>query len=266
MDLEINHITKYRFEHPSEYGLQQVRLMPQSGMSQSVKNWEISIDGGDIEADYIDHNGNNVKLVQLSANCEALDITSHGQVEVLRDDGVVGMDKISLPNWYYLRQTSLTKVGKNIEKISAKIDASTDNTLSLLHDISKLISAKVKYQIGSSTSYTTAEQALTSGSGVCQDHTHIFLSLTRHLGFPSRYVSGYLMLDDRTHQDAMHAWAEVWIEHLGWVGLDISNRHSPDGRYIRIATGLDYKEAAPISGITYGARGESISIELQVQQ
>src|SRR3546814_19453731 len=79
----------------------------------------------------------------------------------------------------------------------------------------------------------------------------------RHLGHPARYVSGYLMMNDRTRQDATHAWAEAHFDHIGWIGFDISNGHSPDQRYIRVATGLDYRDAAPVRGMRYGAAQRS---------
>ena len=107
---------------------------------------------------------------------------------------------------------------------------------------------------------------LALGAGVCQDHAHVFISAARLLGHPARYVSGYLMMDDRTHQEATHAWAEVLIEDLGWVGFDVSNGISPDERYVRIATGLDYREAAPISGIRFGTGEERLHVSIQVQQ
>jgi len=101
---------------------------------------------------------------------------------------------------------------------------------------------------------------------VCQDHAHIFITLARMLGYPARYVSGYLMMNDRVEQDATHAWAEAHIAGLGWVGFDVSNAISPDERYVRVATGLDYREAAPISGLLVGAGTEEMAVTLQVQQ
>src|SRR3546814_19327521 len=88
-------------------------------------------------------------------------------------------------------------------------------------------------------------------SDVCSsdlDHAHIFIAAMRHLGHPARYVSGYLMMNDRTRQDATHGWAEAHFEHIGWIGFDVSNGHSPDRRYIRVATGLAYRAAAPVCG------------------
>ena len=59
-------------------------------------------------------------------------------------------------------------------------------------------------------------------------------------------------MTDRTEQEASHAWAEVHVDGLGWVGFDVSNQISPDEKYVRIATGLDSMQAAPIAGFVYG--------------
>ena len=84
---------------------------------------------------------------------------------------------------------------------------------------------------------TTAEQALEIGAGVCQDHVHAFMSVARIFGF-LRVTSGYLMMETDTIQTASHAWAEVYLDGLGWVGFDVSNAISPDQRYIKLASGL----------------------------
>ena len=104
------------------------------------------------------------------------------------------------------------------------------------------------------------------GNGVCQDHAHIFIAAARLAGIPARYVSGYLMINDQVSQDASHAWAEVHVDDLGWVGFDVSNGVSPDERYVRIAIGRDARDASPISGFRLGIADESMSVSLQVQQ
>ncbi len=48
----------------------------------------------------------------------------------------------------------------------------------------------VGYRIGETHAETAAAQALAQGSGVCQDHAHLFISAARHAGLPARYVSG----------------------------------------------------------------------------
>ncbi|MEC7819089.1 MAG: transglutaminase family protein, partial [Pseudomonadota bacterium] len=108
--------------------------------------------------------------------------------------------------------------------------------------------------------------ALGKGAGVCQDHAHIFIGAARMLDIPARYVSGYLMMDDRVEQDATHAWTEAYVEGLGWVGFDISNGISPDQRYVRVATGRDYRDAAPVTGISFGTASQELEVEVAVEQ
>ena len=110
------------------------------------------------------------------------------------------------------------------------------------------------------------DAAIELGRGVCQDHAHIFIAAARAMDYPARYVSGYLMMNDRTRQDASHAWAEAHIGGLGWVGFDVSNGISPDARYVRVATGLDYREAAPVAGLRYGDGSEAMDVEIVVAQ
>ena len=73
--------------------------------------------------------------------------------------------------------------------------------------------------------------AFEARAGVCQDHAHVLISAARSLGFPARYVSGYLCPFGDIAA-ASHAWAEMHVADLGWVGFDAANRQSP-GRTLR---------------------------------
>ena len=135
-----------------------------------------------------------------------------------------------------------------------------------LHNLSTTISERVGYETGQTHVNTTAEEAAAAARGVCQDHAQIFISAARTIDVPARYVSGYLMMNDRTEQEATHAWAEAWVQGLGWVGFDVSNGISPDPRYVRVATGRDYRDAAPITGISFGPAAEQLTVSLAVEQ
>ena len=64
----------------------------------------------------------------------------------------------------------------------------------------------------------------------------------------------------------MHAWAEVYVESLGWVGFDPSNGISPDERYVRVAVGLDYDDVPPSSGLLQGGGAEHLAVALSVAE
>ena len=264
MRLLTQHTTRYKFGGPVRYGLQQLRKTPKSTPHQTVQSWETLIEGGKKELSIEDHHRNTVELISFESDTTELVITSQGVVELSDNGGILGPHLGPAPLWLYLKSTEATQARSGAKTLVRQAEGSSD--LDRLHDLSAKIRAAVTYKTGVSSPNWTAEDAISAGAGVCQDHTHIFLSCARTIGIPSRYVSGYLMLNDRTTQDAMHAWAEAHVDGLGWVGFDVSNGISPDQRYIRVATGLDYADAAPISGSKIGGDGEALQVEISVAQ
>lgn len=265
MRLKIEHQTTYTYDLPVPYGLQQLRLRPKSRDGQEVLSWDIAVTGGSRELSYEDEHANTVDLISFDGGHHEISITCKGEVEVTDRAGVVGRQMGFVPLWLYQRSTPLTEAGERIRALVADVKRE-DTDLATLHTLSAHILQAVPYSTDQAASDLTVEQALAAGHAVCQDHAHIFVSAARAMGFPARYVSGYLMMDDRVMQDASHAWAEAHIEGLGWVGFDISNGISPDARYVRVATALDYRGAAPISGMRFGHGSESMHVALQVQQ
>jgi transglutaminase-like putative cysteine protease len=138
--------------------------------------------------------------------------------------------------------------------------------LEKLHALLGAVRDRVEYVTGATDTHTSAAEALADGKGVCQDHAHIFVAAARSLGIPARYVTGYLVLDGQDTADAHHAWAEAWVENLGWVGFDVANRVCPTERYVRLATGLDAGYAAPIIGSRRGGSVEKLDVSVRVQQ
>lgn len=265
MQLKITHTTTYNYDAPVSYALQQVRLTPISNSQQTVLNWQLDIEGGESELFFFDQYNNHTNLVQATPGTEKVTLTASGEVETNDTAGVLGKVYGKAPLWLFTQQTDRTMPGKNIRSL-AKILNNTDDLLASLHALSAEILSAVPYGEANTFVGTTAEEALIAGGGVCQDHTQIFVSAARHAGISARYVSGYLMMNDRIDQDASHAWAEAYIDGLGWVGFDVSNGISPDERYVRIASGLDSRETAPISGMRMGSANESMIVSLQVQQ
>ncbi len=87
------------------------------------------------------------------------------------------------------------------------------------------------------------------------------------LGLPARYVSGYILAgQDNDSHVASHAWAEVFIDGLGWVSFDPTNRQSATEEYVRLAIGFDYPSAAPIRGSRYGGGMEEMTVRVQLEQ
>lgn len=264
MRLAIDHITRYRFESPVARGLQRLRLTPASLPGQDVRDWSLAIEGGRVEAEYRDQHCNQVTLISIEPGTRELAIRGRGLIEVADRHGITGPHAGPLPLWFYRDPTALTRAGPTVRAfLGLPLE---EQPLPRLHALSGAIREAVRYAPGTTGPGTTAEEAAGAGAGVCQDHAHIFIAAARLLGFPARYVSGYLMMNDRVEQEASHGWAEAHVEALGWVGFDVSNGVSPDARYVRLATGRDYREAAPITGLVQGAGNEELHVALAVEQ
>jgi transglutaminase-like putative cysteine protease len=264
MRLSITHTTRYSFDKPANYGLQQLRKTPKSTPHQHVLDWITRIEGGKRELSFEDHHHNTVELISFERDTTELVITSEGLVMVEETSGVVGPHRGPTPLWLYARPTERTRAGAGCRKLVREVEG--DGPIPRLHALMAAIGRAITYEVGATDSSWTAEEALDHGRGVCQDHAHAFIACAREMGYPARYVSGYLLLDDRTEQDAMHAWAEAHIEGLGWVGFDVANGIAPDQRYVRVATGLDYAEAAPVTGMRMGDGGETMDVQIAVAQ
>lgn len=266
MHLTITHSTTYRFGSPVTYGLQELRLHPRTRPGQTVLDWQTRIDGGSREVMFDDQYANIVELVRLAPDTTEVTVTANGTVETEDTGGIVPRHIGYAPLWLFLRSTALTEAGDGISGLTDGLRAAVADDVELLHTLCARILDAVAYESGRTDVGSNAEDVLAAGHGVCQDHAHVFITASRALGFPARYVSGYLTMDGVVEQDASHAWGEAWVEGLGWVGFDAANGISPDERYVRVATGLDYGDAAPVSGLRFGAGDETLQVEVQVQQ
>lgn len=264
MRLTITHTTHYEFDAPVPYGLQQLRKTPKSTRGQNVLEWRTTVEGGRKELRFEDFHRNTVELVSIEPGATVVTIKSEGEVEITDTHGITGEHAGFAPLWLFERSTGLTTPGEKCRQLI--LGLAEGDGIEQLHELSARIRDHVAYEVGKSETHWGAEDVLEAGHGVCQDHAHVFLTCARLMGVPARYVSGYLMMNDRVAQDATHAWAEAHIDDIGWVGFDISNGISPDTRYVRVATGLDYSEAAPVSGTRFGGAGEVLTVAVEVAQ
>lgn len=268
MHLQIHHQTDYSYDRPVAFGLQQLRLTPHDDPGQRVLSWEVVLEGAERQAEYDDEHGNRVILAAIDPQTHRVRITCRGEAVTEDRAGILGahgeLRGAGAPLWLYRRPTALTRPGAGVRALVRALGTGHETEIARIHALSALILERVAYVIGETDATTTAEDAISAGRGVCQDHAHVFLAACRAMGLPARYVSGYLATDEEHPGEAAHAWAEAHLEGLGWVGFDISNGISPDRRYLRVAVGLDYRDAAPVSGLRFGDGHETLDVQLSV--
>lgn len=268
MQLNIEHHTRYVYSTPVNYTIQQLRLTPQNGFGQLVKRWEIRVNG-ELQATQ-DSYGNVTHQLVIDVPHTEIMIIAIGVVETgliinqtIQPDFAVGM----LPIAVYLRNTPLTQANTEIAKFAEQYRHLQQGEMQFawLETMMYALLQRVEYITGVTQVTTSAIEAFALGKGVCQDHAHIFIACCRCIGLPARYVSGYLFTKDGSLMQT-HAWADVYLHELGWQSFDVSNGCLAGSSHVRLATGLDYRTASPVSGMRVGGGEEGMASSVIVNQ
>jgi transglutaminase-like putative cysteine protease len=267
MRLNIRYDTSYHYSEPARRVIQLLRLEPLSFDGQSVLDWRVDVDRDARLREGRDGYGNVTHMLYVDGPIDSLKVSVTGRVLTEDRAGIVGGLPGDLPPELFLRQTALTETGKPLHDLAAALTAQGGGALDKLHRLTAAIHSRMTFDTARTAVDTAASDAYFEGHGVCQDFAHIFISVARSIGVPARYVSGHLFRrDGALLQEAGHAWAEAWVEHLGWVAFDPSNGICTDDAYVRVAAGLDYRDAAPFSGARNGGGHEELKVKVQVRQ
>ena len=268
MRLSVRHATVYEFEAPMRFVTQSHRLTPVSNGGQKVRDWSVSAEGAVFGAGFTDGAGDAVTTMTVQGPVTRIEVTVTGLVETADTAGVLRGQREVVHPLVYLRATAATKPNRRILELrDAALAGAGDGLLDRAHRLAGAVSDAVAYTRGATAATTTAAEALDLGHGVCQDMAHVLIAAAHSAGMPARYVTGYLLVGEdgaETEGEAAHAWAEVHVDRLGWVGFDPANRCCPDARYIRLGSGRDAREAAPIRGVSRGGAGEAMDVSVVV--
>jgi transglutaminase-like putative cysteine protease len=266
MRLNVQYTTTYRYSEPPKRMIQLLRLTPHSFPGQNVLDWRIDVGVDARLRERRDGYGNIIHMLYIDRPVQELSVSVTGKIMTEDRTGVVEGLPYDLPPQVFLRETPLTHAGKPLQELASALDAQGGSTLDKLHRLTSAIHTRMTFDTGKTVPDTTAMEAFTAGHGVCQDFAHILIAIARSIGIPARYISGHLFRrDGQMVQEAGHAWAEAWVENLGWVAFDPSNGICADDAYIRVASGLDYRDAAPFAGARRGGGTEELSVGVQVR-
>lgn len=268
MRIRISHTTTYRYDTPPTGVTQMLRLTPRNHDGQYVLNWRIDLSSDCMLHQHEDAFGNISHTFTAEGPFSELSVSVEGEVDTLDTQSVIRGTIERFPTAMFLRETALTQPDAAICDFAEAMRASNGGEpLPLLHGLMTALNREMKFDTDPTHAATTAAEAFALRRGVCQDLTHIYIAAARRLGFPSRYIGGHFYrVDGVTEQDAGHAWAEVYVEHLGWVGFDPTNGIGTTEAHVRVAAGLDYLGAAPVRGTRYGGSGETLAVAVSVEQ
>lgn len=186
-------------------------------------------------------------------------------VGVKMDSLKSGLDDMVVP---FLGDSRYVAISPEIWRLGIDIRDERQDVFETAEAVMHHINQNWTYSPNSTSVSTHTDEVMAVKQGVCQDFAHVMIGVCRSLGIPARYVSGYLYNGPDSHlrgAQASHAWCEVHVPGHGWFGLDPTNDTLADERHIKIATGRDYHDAAPVSGYFDGPPGATAALQVDLE-
>ena len=267
MKYRIKHTTTFKYDSPVEQSLNTVRLQPRENECQRLLSYQLKISPNSMTKDYVDIWRNSISSFYIPEKHEQLVIISSSIVSVQRSPYLYHIEysnemkeifhsKLFKDHYSpYLATTYYTRLEEVHILEILKTIGKPENPIQFACDLMSYLFMNMKYDQAATNVNTTAKEAFELKAGVCQDFTHIMLGVLRYFNIPARYISGYLYVgedDNLIGNTATHAWVEVMLPGIGWVGLDPTNNIEVLDNHIIMCVGRDYKDVSPVEGVYHG--------------
>jgi transglutaminase-like putative cysteine protease len=249
MRLSVDHRTRYRFAFPRSRLVQLLRLTPDDNDDQAITHWDVHVDCDARLRHGRDGLGNRTVMLYVEGPVETIELSVAGEVLTNPAAGVVHGSVEPLPPALFLRATDLTPAEPLIAAFALGAGGSDRDTIARLHLVNNALHRRCSWQ--ANADLRGVSRAFAHKSAAAADLAQMFIVAARSLGVPARYVSGYRAASGDLATP--HAWAESFVDGLGWVTFDPATGLSTDEGYIRVAIGLDAAGAAPLAGPGLGA-------------
>lgn len=276
----IRHITRFRYSTPISESIMEVRTQPRSEGNQFCLDFRLHTSPRTRILTYRGEFGNRVHHFDIPNFHSQLTITAESLVDVDTPPSIPAsldasawdeLDALTENGdyWDTLMPSHFAEPTELFYELVDELDVRRHaDPLTVLRELNSAVHDTFEYTPKATRVDSPIDEALRLRKGVCQDLTHIMITLVRHLQIPCRYVSGYLYLPGRSHDrspgEATHAWVEAYLPELGWVGFDPTNNTLADERHIRVAIGRDYADVPPTRGVFRGKAESELAVTVRI--
>jgi len=266
--LEINHLTSYLYDRPTTLGPQCIRLKPSNSKLYSIMDYRLKVDPNPSSIEWFDDiYGNNIASVIFDNQTTKFNIEVFTKIKFhdkMDENLPLSSDYQNYPFFYnyddrkkvhpYLGAPEPTKL---FEEYCDQLRSVNINTLDLVDSINKDINKNIRYAKRFEPGIYSPESTLELKTGCCRDVAWLLVNIFRKLGIASRFVSGYSVRSSfdgnenkiENNELDLHAWCEIFLSNLGWVGLDATSGQFCGCYHIPLASAAFPFSTAPVEGL-----------------
>jgi len=282
MYYSIRHVTRFRYSSPVRETVMELRMQPRSEGPQALRSFQITTNPRSQLYAYTDYLGNAVYHFNVLREHDELRIEAQAVVEIgampVPPQGADALEwgryngyNLTDDQFDLLEPSTFACMTPELAEFVAAHDLGKpkDDPLTALRRLNTTLHGAFEYTPGVTDAQSPIGVALKAKRGVCQDFAHIMIAIARSWGIPARYASGYLYhrgsRQDRSADNATHAWVEMYLPSLGWIGFDPTNDILAGERHIRAAVGRDYADVPPTRGTFKGGAESELAISVAVE-
>jgi transglutaminase-like putative cysteine protease len=283
MLFHVTHATRYVYETPVPYCINEARLTPRTLPTQRVTKSTISVEPSPgflrRRKDYF---GNDVASFGVFEKHERFSAIAESLVEVRPDPSVPGSsmpweevkdliaaqsDAACIEASEFIYDSPFVRASSGLAEYASKTFEPGRPLLDAVKELSHRIHTEFEYKAASTSIDMPLSEVLEKRRGVCQDFAHIMIGCLRSLRLPARYVSGYVRPGPRVQgAQASHAWVSVFIPGRDWLSFDPTNDVMPSDGHILLAWGRDYGDVMPVNGVSLGGGRQKVEVEVYVKE
>lgn len=291
MIYRVRHTTCYRYSAPVDQCVSLAHLLPRNTSFQRCNSAFINVDPAPvIGTQRTDYFGNSTYHFAVQAPHSLMEVTAESEVEITGQRQSMALDfgatcaevRALLPDAgmaenvrarEFLLDSPMVRGTPQLAGYAAPSFADDRPFFSCVRDLTARIYADFTYDDRFTEVATPLETVLEHRRGVCQDFAHLAIGCLRSLGFPARYISGYLETtpppgtEKLAGSDASHAWFSAYSPTEGWADFDPTNDLMAMEQHITTAWGRDYTDVTPLKGsVLGGGDGHSLDVYVDVER
>lgn len=273
--LQVRHVTGFNYDGMADSSYNEARMTPVASRHQEVVDASLRVTPGAVQSTYRDYFGTIVTTFDLHEPHDRLEVVALATIKTFEEphDGAA-LSRSELHTTEvrdefaeYLAPTSRTTISASVFEELRELGIVGEDVAGTAHAVVDWVRDRVAYVRGATLVSSTAQEVWEEQKGVCQDLTHVTISLLRGIGIPARYVSGYLHSkpDARIGETIVgesHAWVEFF--NGAWFGIDPTNAEDIGVHHVIVAKGREYGDVPPLKGIYRGGPSSALGVIVEV--
>jgi len=276
--IRIIHKTEYHYNEPVSFGPHRVMMRPREGHDVHIVRGRLDVEPAASVRWLRDIYSNSIALLTFSQPSRTLSVVGEMDVDLHDDNPIeclIDPNARQFPFQYapeeqveliHYRLPSYPYEGPKLQQWLGDLyrPGQVVGTGELLEKLNTHIFQSFKYAHRDDPGVQLPCDTLVSGSGSCRDFAVLMMEAARHWGFGSRFVTGYIQMEEGQH-GATHAWTEIYLPGAGWRGFDPTNNKLAGNEHISVAVAREQEKASPLSGTWEGPANAFQSMNVSVQ-